>query len=81
MDFLLFRKMLMPLLTQFLFWLGLITCIAGAFYSFLHHAYHHGLEVLILGPIILRLFCEFLIVIFRINETLTELKNAVQRRV
>jgi hypothetical protein len=80
MDFLLFRRMLMPYPIQIIFWLGVIICIIGGIYNFMHHSIKHGLQVLIIGPILLRLLCECLMVFFRINETLTELKNAVQEK-
>jgi hypothetical protein len=33
------------------------------------------LVTLILGPLFWRIYCELLIVIFRINETLTEIRG------
>jgi hypothetical protein len=80
LDFLLFRRMLTPILIQILFWLGVLFSIIGGVYNFSHHAFSHGLEILILGPILARIFCEILIVFFRINETLTEIKNSVQKK-
>jgi len=37
-----------------------------------------GLLTLFLGPLLVRIFCEILIVIFRINETLTEIRRELQ---
>jgi hypothetical protein len=34
-----------------------------------------GILVLILGPLVIRIYAELIIVLFRINETLTEIKN------
>ncbi len=79
-DFLTFRKMLTPIILQLLFWLSVILCIAAAVYNFLNSAFMHGLQILIIGPILTRIFFEFLIIFFRMNETLTELKNAVQEQ-
>jgi hypothetical protein len=36
-----------------------------------------GLLVLLAGPLVVRIYCEILIIFFRINETLTEIKHAV----
>jgi hypothetical protein len=80
LDFLLFRKMLTPILIQALFWLGFAMCLMGGFYNVTHHALLHGLQILLIGPILVRIFCEILIVFFRINETLTEIKNSVQEK-
>lgn len=79
-DFLTFRRMLTPYIIQLFFWLSIVIFIVGAIYNFIHHAFLHGLQVLILGPILARVFCEFLIVFFQINETLTDLKNTVQEK-
>jgi hypothetical protein len=36
--------------------------------------------LIIFGPLVVRLYCEILIVFFRINETLTEIKHALEGR-
>ena len=38
-----------------------------------------GLLVLLLGPITVRIYCELVMVVFRINETLTDIKNELRR--
>jgi Domain of unknown function (DUF4282) len=78
LDFLLFRRMLTPLLVQLFFWLGLVLCVVGGIFNLLHHAIAHGLQILFIGPLLLRIFCEFLMIFFQINERLTGLKNTVQ---
>jgi Domain of unknown function (DUF4282) len=35
--------------------------------------------VLILGPIAVRIYCELVILVFRMNETLTDIKNGLNR--
>jgi hypothetical protein len=42
------------------------------------HARHQwlaGIGVLLLGPVVIRLYLEFLVVVFRINETLTDMRE------
>ena len=39
-----------------------------------------GFVVLILGPIAVRVFFEILIVVFSINENLTDIKNLIERQ-
>jgi hypothetical protein len=34
---------------------------------------------MLLGPIVVRVICEVLIVSFRMNETLTEIRNELKR--
>jgi hypothetical protein len=38
-----------------------------------------GVLLLVLGPLGVRVYCEILMVFFRINETLTEIKHAIER--
>lgn len=79
-DFLTFRRMLTPIIIQLFFWAAVGVCIIGGVYNVWHKAYVHGLHVFIVGPIIARVFCEFLMVFFRINETLNALKSTVQEQ-
>jgi len=39
-----------------------------------------GMLLLFLGPIAVRIYCEILIIFFRINETLTEIKHTLEER-
>lgn len=86
-DFLAFRRMITPVIILILFWIltvltvlgGLIALIGGlvqgeGMIAFL------GLLYIILGPIAVRIWCELLIVFFRMNETLTDIKNVLESR-
>jgi hypothetical protein len=79
-DFLLFRKMLTPILLQFLFWISVVVLVVAGIVNIYHHAIVHGLQIIILGPIVVRIFCEFLIIFFKMNDTLLAIKNAVQEK-
>lgn len=75
-DFLTFRKMLTPLLVQFLFWAALIFFIIIAVVDIIHHvSWRVVLEIIILGPLATRIICELLILFFRINDNLTAIKE------
>lgn len=83
LDFFAFKKMITPLVIQILFWSGVTVCILTGG-KMLINAYAYrlgyyyvalGLALIFLGPLVCRLYCEIMIVIFRINETLTEIKN------
>ena len=85
-DFLAFRTMLTPLIIQAIFWLGVVVCViaglmlilAGLGRSGSGPDVLKGMLLVILGPIWVRIFCETLIVFFRINETLTEIKHVLE---
>jgi predicted Zn finger-like uncharacterized protein len=52
---------------------------AGGGLLLLMFALFGGVVTMVLGPILVRLYCELLIVIFRINETLTDISNKLNR--
>jgi len=72
-EYLSFRKLITPLMIQVLFWVAVLgNTIRALFYS---GGFWEGLFLLIIGPILIRIFCEGLIVIFEINNTLTEIRD------
>ena len=77
-DFLCFRRMLTPVLIQILFWLGVIGCFGTGIYDMAHKDWTDGLQIFFLGPIAIRIAAELIILFFRMNETLTDIKNEVQ---
>jgi hypothetical protein len=89
-DFWAFRTMVTPVIIQVLFWIGAILCIVIGGIMTVYGAIKYdvgrapylwrGVALFLLGPLAVRVYCEILIVFFRINETLTEIKHAVERR-
>ena len=85
-DFLAFRTMLTPIIIQAVFWLGVVVCvIVGLIYILTGVGQYgggpnvlKGVLILFLGPIGVRIYCEILIIFFRINETLTEIKHTLE---
>ncbi|HEY47242.1 MAG: hypothetical protein AMJ88_00365 [Anaerolineae bacterium SM23_ 63] len=84
-DYLTFRKMITPIIIQVVFWIGAVIIALYALLQIFRGATSNygggtlvlaGLVTLLLGPLFWRIFCELLIVIFRINDTLTEIKGA-----
>jgi hypothetical protein len=83
-DFLSFRKMITPVIIQIIFWIGVAAAIIGGIVV-LVAADEAGTRVLgllymILGPLYWRVFCEVVILFFRMNETLTDIKNNTERK-
>ncbi len=84
-DYLSFRKMITPIIIQVVFWIGAVIIALAGLWNIFRGATEYagggtlvlyGLLTLLLGPLFWRIFCELLVVIFRINETLTEIKSA-----
>jgi hypothetical protein len=89
-DFWAFRTMVTPVIIQILFWIGTILCVIIGAIMVIYGATHFqagqaqylwkGVLLFVLGPLGVRVYCEILIIFFRINETLTEIKHSVERR-
>ncbi|HZE21715.1 MAG TPA: DUF4282 domain-containing protein [Desulfobaccales bacterium] len=89
-DFWAFRTMVTPVIIQVLFWIGTILCLIIGVIMIIYGAANfqtsqasyvwEGVLLFVLGPLAVRVYSEILIVLFRINETLTEIKHAVERR-
>ena len=88
-DFLKFRKMITPVIIQILFWVGVGGAVIGALVimamSFSSYGggaaqFLGGLVMLVLGPVMVRIYCELLILFFRMNETLTEIKTSLAKK-
>lgn len=88
-DFIKFRKMITPAIIQVLFWVGAVVSVlaglvtmATSFGRYGRGAvtFLGGLFMIILGPVVVRIYCELLILFFRMNETLTEIKNGLAKK-
>lgn len=86
-DYLKFKKMITPIVIQILFWIGVVGSIILGLISIVGGANARydggrmifvGLMWILLGPIVTRIYCEILIVIFSVNDTLTEIKNLLK---
>jgi hypothetical protein len=74
-DFLTFRCMLIPVIVQILFWLSIAVCVVLGIFSMFIHAIWSGLSLIIVGPLLVRLVCEYVIVQFKINDSLREIRE------
>ena len=74
-EYLSFRKLITPTLVQFLFWILVVVAIFSALGSIFSGEFWRGILILIVGPLAIRVYCEIVIVIFQINNTLTEIRD------
>ena len=81
-EFLNFNRMITGDIIKYVFWaLAGITALIGIF-GFLGGlvsgelgAAIVGLLIAVLGPILIRIYCELMIILFKIHETLVAIKN------
>ena len=81
-DFLHFNRMITGDIIKYVYWaLAGITALIGIF-TFLGGLVTGefgtaigGLFITVLGPILIRIYCELMIILFKIHETLVAIKN------
>ncbi|MCE9554649.1 MAG: DUF4282 domain-containing protein [Planctomycetes bacterium] len=86
-DILVFRRMIVPVIVQAIFWIGVVlsilsglgTIVQGMQNNFSVSQITIGFLTLVLGPVWVRVTCEIVIVIFRINETLSDIRSELRR--
>ena len=73
-----FDSMLTPKIITFVYWLMLIGCfLSGTVSMFAGHGggFIAGLGIIVFGAIGARIWCELLIVLFKIHENLQKIAN------
>lgn len=81
-DIFLFNKMLTPKIINFVYWLLLLAAVVGGvttmfagYNGFTEGSFFTGLFYMVLGAVGARVWCELLIVLFKMNEALQEIRN------
>lgn len=84
-DFIRFKKMITPMIIQILFWIGVACAVIGGLIMVVAGLLRVnegggglvflGILWVLFGPVLVRVYCELLILGFSINDTLTEIKN------
>ena len=76
MEYLLgFDKMLSPIIIKVIYFLGLIAVLISAIAQLFHGAILIGICTLIFGALGVRIWCELLILAFRIHDNLAEINQ------
>ncbi len=69
--FLLFKSMITPIALQAIFWIGSVCCVIFGLIDIVsHHRILMGVQIIILGPIALRIVAECLLIPFQIYNRL-----------
>jgi hypothetical protein len=69
-EFFSFRRMITPVLIQVIFWLGVAISVIGGIGLIAGDRPGLGILWIVIGPLVVRVYCELLIVIFRIHDSL-----------
>ena len=89
-DAIMFRRMVAPWVIMVIFWVATIGAVLyGGFTIYTSLTSRGGVNIfgavgglisIPLSILMIRLYCEIMIVVFRMNETLTDIKNVLERQ-
>ena len=72
-EYLSFRKHYTPGIIHVLFWVLLFANTVEALFN--GHDFWGGLFTLVVGPVLIRVACELILILFEINDSLTVIRN------
>ena len=74
-DLFSFKTLFTPRLIQIVFWVGTASMVIPSFFAMISYSFWTGLIGVIAAPVLMRVTCETVLVLFRINDTLIEIKK------
>ncbi|MCX8037635.1 MAG: DUF4282 domain-containing protein [Candidatus Sumerlaeia bacterium] len=78
-EFLAFRKMITPMIIQVIFWIGVVVAVLLGFVMLFKNILL-GLIQIIVGPVLVRIWCELVILAFKMLEVLQEIRENTRPR-
>jgi hypothetical protein len=73
-----FDTLITPSFIHFVYWLGIAVAVAAGVIQILGGGIVKGLLIMVAGPIVVRVGCEVLIVLFHINDHLAAIRAGKQ---
>jgi hypothetical protein len=74
-DYLHFRKMITPVFIQVIFWVAIAGIVIAALVQIANDAAAAGILTLVFGPLLVRVYAEILMVMFRINDNVAAIRH------
>lgn len=82
-DFLRFETMITPFVIQAVFWIAVVVLIIAGIIQIAAAdggvGVATGLATIILGPLLARIYCEIVIVLFRVNDHLRAIQHNTEK--
>lgn len=72
-DYLKFKKMITPAAIQIIFWIGVAALVIAALGVMFTENFFAGVGLLVVGPIAWRIYCELVMILFRIYDRLGDI--------
>lgn len=87
-KFIKFDKMITPTIIKIVFWIGVAFVVIGSVFTIAEGMSYYGdpvnifmgLLMLVVGPLFVRIYCELLIIMFKMYQTLTEVKTLLSNK-
>ncbi len=67
-EYLTFKKMITPMVIQILFWIGVVLVVISGLMAMVSGEFLVGLLTILLGPVLVRVYAEIIMVMFKIND-------------
>jgi Domain of unknown function (DUF4282) len=74
-DIFFFDKMLTPTIITFVYWFILLAAVIGGLVTMFSGDFFYGLVTIVGGVLFGRIWCELLIVLFKMNEALQVMRS------
>ncbi len=74
-DVLFFDKMLTPQVITFVYWVLLVVVVVGGIGTMFAQSFIAGLIGIVVGLLFARIWCELLIVLFKMNDALQAIRS------
>ncbi len=74
-DILYFDNMLTPKIITFIYWILVIAVVLAGLQSIFNGEILSGLGIIVGGSIAVRVWCELMIIFFKMNEALQEIRK------
>ena len=72
-DLFVFDAMLTPKIITFVYWLFLLACLVSGLGTMFADSFLMGLGIIVGGAILSRIYCELMIVLFKIHDNIKTL--------
>jgi hypothetical protein len=79
-DILQFKSLVTPIFVQIIFWVLTAMVVISAVSAIFHGQILTGIVALIIGPLVARIFCETMIVVFRIHDNVAAIKGIAEKK-
>ena len=79
-DWLSFDKMITPVILKIVYILAMIAVVVSGVITLFRGEFWHAIGIIVFGLLGVRVYCELLILLFRIHENLVEINHSLKNK-